>query len=263
MVPCGGYLAGEMFSDAILPNLASSVEGMAGTVRNQAASPVSGALPVLQEYYNSLFAANGPQHWWPGRSRFEVIVGAILTQNTAWTNVERAIVNLRRERLLTPGAVRRVPVERLAQLIHSSGYFRQKAKKLKAFVEFLDVKYAGSLSKMFRAPTTKLRQQLLHVHGVGPETADSILLYAGNHPVFVVDAYTRRILERHGLIVLKSTYEDIRHLFERSLPKDAALFNEYHALIVRTGKDFCTTRAPRCAECPLKPFLPEGGALVA
>ena len=258
-----GYLAGEMFSDTILPNLAASAEGMTENLHHMADLPASRALPVLREYYNSLFVANGPQHWWPGRSPFEVIVGAILTQNTAWTNVERAIANLRREKLLTPRAIRHVPVGRLARLIRSSGYFRQKAKKLKAFVAFLDKEYAGSLSKMFRAPTTTLREQLLGVHGIGPETADSILLYAGKHPVFVVDAYTRRILERHGLVALKSSYKDLRQLFERSLPKDAVLYNEFHALIVRTGKDFCRTGTPRCAECPLKAFLPESGALVA
>lgn len=263
MFGSAGYLAGEMFSDAILPNLAAPREGVAGNLRNQAALPVSDALPVLRQYYNYLFAANGPQHWWPGRSPFEVIVGAILTQNTAWTNVERAIVNLRRGRLLTPRAIRRVPIGRLARLIRSSGYFRQKAKKLKAFVEFLDAEYGGSLSRMFRAPTATLRQRLLGVHGIGPETADSILLYAGNLPVFVADAYTRRILERHGLVALRSSYEDLRQLFERSLPKDVVLFNEFHALIVRTGKDFCRTGAPRCEQCPLKPFLPESGALVA
>jgi len=211
----------------------------------------------LQTYYDTLYAAYGPQHWWPGRSRFEVIVGAILTQNTAWTNVEPAIANLRRENLLTPAAIEAVSFVRLARLIRSSGYFRQKAKKLKAFARFLRREYAGSLTQMFKAPSTELRDKLLDVHGIGPETADSILLYAGGHPVFVVDAYTRRILERHRLAAENQTYDDIRALFESNLPKDAALYNEFHALIVQTGKNYCRPRNPRCVECPLGPLLPE------
>jgi endonuclease-3 related protein len=211
---------------------------------------------VLRGYYDALFTAQGPQHWWPGRTAFEVIVGAILTQNTSWTNVEITIRNLRREKLLTPQAMERVPVARLARLIRSSGYFRQKAKKLKCFVRFLRSEYGGSLARMFRTPTAALREKLLSVHGIGPETADSILLYAGNHPVFVVDAYTRRLLERHQLATPAQTYEEIRQLFERSLPGDVPLYNEFHALIVRTGKEYCRTRNPRCSECPLHSLLP-------
>jgi len=211
---------------------------------------------TLHKYFLALFEAHGPQHWWPGRSRFEIIVGAILTQNTSWTNVETAIANLRRARLLTPPALRAIPVAKLASLIRPSGYFRQKAKKLKAFVDFLFVDYGGSLSRMFRTPTVALREQLLAVHGIGQETADSILLYAGEHPVFVIDAYTRRILERHALTGLKRSYEDLRSLFETTLPRDPQLFNEYHALIVHTGKNFCRKSVAHCNECPLKPFLP-------
>jgi endonuclease III related protein len=144
----------------------------------------------------------------------------------------------------------------LAELIHSSGYYRQKARKLKAFLAFLRENYQGSLDRMFRVPTNVLREQLLAVHGIGPETADSILLYAGQHPVFVVDAYTRRILQRHGLAEERHTYEEIRELYERNLPADPELFNEYHALIVHTGKHFCRTKEPRCSECPLHGFLP-------
>ena len=250
-----------MFSQAVLQNPDISARGRAENARDVPTSPVSGELSLLRDYYDALFAANGAQDWWPGRTPFEVIVGAILTQNTAWKNVERAITNLRREKLLTPHAIRGVALGRLARLIRSSGYFRQKAKKLKAFVEFLDREYAGSLSKMFRTQTAVLREQLLGVHGIGPETADSILLYAGSHPVFVVDGYTRRILERHGLIPSKTSYEELRQLFERSLPKDAALYNEFHALIVRTGKDFCRNTAPCCTECPLNTLLPESGAV--
>jgi endonuclease III related protein len=214
------------------------------------------ALPVLHDYYDALFSAHGTQNWWPAQTRFEVIVGAILTQNTSWTNVERAIVALRRERLLSMRGLEEVPEGTLAELIRSSGYFRQKARKLKAFIHFLRANYQGSLAKMFRVPTAALREQLLSVHGIGPETADSILLYAGNHTVFVVDAYTRRLLQRHGHAHERDTYEQIRDLFQRSLPADAGLFNEYHALIVHTGKHFCRTKNPRCSECALHPFLP-------
>jgi endonuclease III related protein len=214
-------------------------------------------LPVLNNYYRALYDAHGPQHWWPGRSRFEIIVGAILTQNTSWANVEAAIKNLRAARLLTPTGIETVSSPKLARLIRSSGYFRQKAKKLKAFTRFLFSVYAGSLTRMFRTPTTILRQQLLEVHGIGPETADSILLYAGNHPVFVVDAYARRILERHSLATSKHAYEEVRALFESNLPRDPRLFNEFHALIVHTGKHFCRKSNPNCAACPLNSFLAE------
>jgi endonuclease-3 related protein len=214
------------------------------------------SLPVLREYFDVLHRAYGDQNWWPARTRFEVIVGAILTQNTSWTNVERAISALRREKLLSVSAIEKIPEAMLAELIRSSGYYRQKARKLKAFVAFLQTNHQASLDKMFRVPTTILRDQLLAVHGIGPETADSILLYAGAHPVFVVDAYTRRILQRHGLAETRGTYEEIRGLFERSLPTHPQLFNEYHALIVHTGKHFCRTKEPRCSECPLHGFLP-------
>jgi endonuclease-3 related protein len=217
---------------------------------------VLGSAAALRTYYDALFAAHGPQHWWPGRTAFEVIVGAILTQNTSWSNVEIAIRNLRREKLLTPHAIENVSFARLAQLVRSSGYFRQKAKKLKCFVRFLRSEYAGSLARMFRTPTAELREKLLSVHGIGPETADSILLYAGKHPVFVVDAYTRRLLERHQMAAPTQSYEEIRQLFERSLPDGAPLYNEFHALIVRTGKEYCRSRNPRCSECPLHSFLP-------
>jgi endonuclease-3 related protein len=211
----------------------------------------------LRAYYEALLAAHGPQHWWPGRTRFEVIVGAILVQNTSWTNVEGAIRNLRREKLLTPAAIETVALARLASLIRSSGYFREKSKKLKCFVHFLRTAYGGSLTRMFRVGTPFLRQQLLGVHGIGPETADSILLYAAKHPVFVIDAYTRRMMERHQIAAPNASYEDLRGLFERSLPFDVRLYNEFHALIVRTGKEYCRTRNPRCSECPLHVFLPQ------
>jgi endonuclease-3 related protein len=214
----------------------------------------SGA-PPLDAYYNSLFTAFGPQHWWPGRTPFEIIVGAILTQNTSWTNVEQAIRNLRRARLLTPAAIERAAPQQIEALIRPSGYFRQKARKLKAFCSFLRFEYGGSLKKMFAEPTLPLRAKLLGVFGIGPETADSILLYAGGHPVFVVDTYTKRLLVRHGWIREDAKYDDVRWLFESQFPGDAARFNEFHALIVKTGKHFCRTAQPRCDECPLGRYL--------
>jgi endonuclease-3 related protein len=217
--------------------------------------PVTPRNNVLPLYYQTLFDHLGPQNWWPARTPFEVIVGTILTQNTSWSNVERAISNLRRERLLTPRALERVPFARLASLIRSSGYFRQKAKKLKAFVRFLRDEYAGSLTRMFRTPTLELREKLLAVHGIGPETADSILLYAGKKDVFVVDAYTRRIFSRHGWVSEDVSYEELRAKIEAELPRDVSRYNEFHALLVMAGKHWCRTREPRCSECPLGRYL--------
>jgi endonuclease III related protein len=246
---------------------------------------------AIRAYYHALFSVWGRQHWWPAQSRFEVIVGAYLTQNTAWTNVEKALANLRKARLLTIDGVRQTPQPRLAKLIRSSGYFRQKAQRLKGFVNFLDRNYGGSLTRMFAQPTAELRAELLALNGVGPETADSILLYAGNHPVFVVDAYTRRVLERHDIVSLNASYEDIRQLCEQSLKPVAAgsvfdlssvepvagppgschrpsrmstsersamvqVFNEMHGLIVGVGKNYCLKSQPRCEQCPLQKFLP-------
>jgi endonuclease-3 related protein len=247
----------------------------------------------LRSYYRTLYQAWGAQHWWPARTRFEVIVGAYLTQNTAWTNVERALANLRAARTLSIRGIRQVPVSELEKLIRPSGYFRQKAKRLKTFVAYIDRKYGGSLARLFAQPTIKLREELLALNGVGPETADSILLYAGNHPVFVVDAYTRRILDRHNISPSATDYEDIRDLFQRALapivdeeqhkplqarsrlesgergaphppsPMSTAsrtalaqVYNEMHGLIVGVGKEFCRKSQPQCDECPLQPFLP-------
>ena len=210
---------------------------------------------ILTKYYDSLFATFGPQGWWPGRTRFEIIIGAILTQNTAWTNVEKAITNLRAKKALNPERMRALAHDELAGLIRPAGYFNIKAKRLRHFLDHLFANHKGSLDKLFKQETTRLRAELLSINGIGPETADSILLYAGDHPEFVVDAYTKRILERHPVIDGKAEYEDVKALFMQNLPKDIRLFNEYHALIVRTGKDFCRPREPRCGECPLGRFL--------
>jgi endonuclease III related protein len=172
---------------------------------------------TIRAYYHTLLSAWGRQHWWPAQSRFEMIVGAYLTQNTSWTNVENALRNLRRARLLTVSGIRHTPQPELETLIRPAGYFRQKAQRLKTFVSFLDERYGGSLARMFARPTAELRDELRALNGVGPETADSILLYAGNHPVFVVDAYTRRILERHQLVSTAVGYDEIRQLFEQAL----------------------------------------------
>ena len=221
--------------------------------------PGPGFVPTapLRSYFDALLATHGPQHWWPGRTRFEIVVGAILTQNTSWSNVERAIGNLRAARMLSPQAIRGVRSARLEQFLRPSGYFRQKTKTLKSFVNFLYASYAGSLSRLFAVRTDIVRAQLLALRGIGPETADSILLYAGKHAVFVVDAYTRRILERHGHAHRNLAYDKIRTMFESALPAEHQLFNEFHALIVNVGKNHCRPNQPRCSQCPLSRFLPQ------
>jgi endonuclease-3 related protein len=201
--------------------------------------------------YRTMERALGPQGWWPGQTRFEVIVGAILTQNTAWTNVARAIANLRRAHVLSPQALAALPTSRLARLVRSSGYYRTKARRVKRFLRFLQARYRLDLSRMLAERPSSLRKELLAVPGIGPETADSILLYAGNVPIFVVDAYTRRILQRHGLIRPDATYDAMQALFMGNLPPDASLYNEYHALLVAVGKDFCRP-VPHCEDCPLR-----------
>jgi endonuclease III related protein len=247
----------------------------------------------LRQYYHALYAAWGAQHWWPAETRFEVIAGAYLTQNTAWSNVELALANLRTAHVLSVEGIRDVPLSRLERLIRPSGYFRQKVARLKTFVAFLDNQHRGSLDQLFALPTDKLREELLSLNGVGPETADSILLYAGNHPVFVVDAYTRRILDRHRILPEKANYEEIRELFQRALapvahhqeltPASVAprleagirgaahppsamstaartalvqVYNEMHGLIVGVGKNFCGKSQAQCDGCPLQRFLP-------
>lgn len=209
---------------------------------------------ILEDIYARLSAHYGPTHWWPGDTPFEIAVGAILTQNTAWTSVEKAIANLKREKLLSPRAIAQCPDSALHQALRPSGYFRVKARRLRCFCDHLLSRYGGSMKRMARRPLDALRAELLDVDGIGPETADDILLYACDKPVFVVDAYTRRIFSRHGLCLPRIGYEELRHLFETHLEPDLRVYSEYHGLIVYTGKDFCR-RAPKCAECPLAPIL--------
>ena len=212
---------------------------------------------TLKRYYALMARRYGPTGWWPGDTPFEIAVGAILTQNTAWRNVEMAIANLKAARLLTPHAIVGAPVAVLESAVRPSGYFRVKARRLRAFCAHLDVKYGGSMKRMARRPLPALREELLAIHGIGPETADDILLYACGHPVFVVDAYTRRLLVRHGHAEPEIRYEAMRALFENHLDADLNLFREYHALIVYTGKDHCRSK-PNCDGCPLAPTLRAG-----
>jgi len=209
---------------------------------------------LLLDIYRRLSDEFGPTGWWPARTPFEVAVGAVLTQNTAWRNVEKAVHNLRAHRLLSARSLSRVPERKLAHLVKPAGYFRVKSRRLKNFVTFVDREYGMSMAKMAREPTERLREKLLGVTGIGPETADSILLYALGKPVFVVDAYTKRILSRHGIVEEDVKYEQLREFFESHLPRDLTLFKEFHALLVRVGAEFCK-REPRCQECPLD-FLP-------
>lgn len=209
--------------------------------------------------YRAMTAHFGPSGWWPANSPFEVMVGAILTQNTAWANAHKAIENLKANGLLSLEAIERSSEEGLARVIRSSGAFNQKAKRLKAFVSYLIQRFGGSLEEMRQVETAKLRDELLKTHGIGPETADTILLYAVGKPVFVIDAYTKRILANHCLITPDMPYEALRGCFERNLEPEVALFREFHAQIVLTGKHFCRKR-PVCFSCPLEPFLEQGRA---
>ncbi len=206
---------------------------------------------TLTEIYQLLFDRFGPQHWWPGETRFEIITGAILTQNTSWANVEKAITNLKSADCLRPEKLYHLESVQLAQLIRPAGYYNIKAKRLKNFINWLFDNYDGELTNLESIDTDQLRAELLAIKGVGRETADSILLYAFDRPIFVVDAYTARIVFRHGLIGPDADYEQLRELFESSLPADTQLFNEYHALLVRVGKEFCRPKA-RCPRCPLE-----------
>lgn len=214
---------------------------------------------MLQEVYDRLLAAFGPQHWWPGDTPFEVIVGAVLVQNTAWRNVERAIENLRDAGVMEPAKLYALSENELAELIRPAGYYQVKARRLRNLLQLVVEAYDGSLEEMFRSDLATLRGSLLGVSGIGPETADAILLYAGKLPTFVVDTYTHRVLARHGWIGYDADYHTIKEHFEASLPQDAALYNEYHALLVRLGKEYCRKTGPKCETCPLVDFLPPSG----
>ncbi len=212
----------------------------------------------LNEMFDLLIDQFGPQNWWPAETPFEVMVGAVLTQNTNWKNVEKAIENLKRNGLLNLKALHAIPLSQLAESIRPAGYFNIKAKRLKNLIDFIMRRYEGDLLAMLDSGTVALRDGLLSVKGVGPETADSIVLYAGNLPVFVIDAYTYRILRRHGMAGEETTYDELQALFMDHLPEDPQLFNEFHALIVMTGKNYCR-KTPLCDRCPLLAWGPSEG----
>ncbi|MEA1870869.1 MAG: hypothetical protein U9N00_01570, partial [Candidatus Bipolaricaulota bacterium] len=203
----------------------------------------------LLSIYESLLSAYGPQRWWPGSSPFEVIVGAILTQRVAWSNVEKAIASLKEAGLIDPQRLDEAPLPEIAALIKPSVYYNTKAEKLRAFTRFLNERYNGNLDRLFNLDLPSLRAELLSVHGIGEETADAIILYAAGKSSFVVDAYTKRILSRLGLIEEKESYRVVRDLFMENLPLDVSLYNEYHALLVRHGKERCRSRVPLCLSC--------------
>ncbi len=206
------------------------------------------------QYYHALMERFGPRNWWPAKTPFEVCVGAVLTQNTAWKNVVRAIDNLKSAGVLDPIVLSGIAVEDLAEIIRPAGYYNVKAKRLRNFVDVLVEKYCGNLDRLFSLPVEVLRTELLSINGIGKETADSIILYAADKPVFVVDAYTKRVLQRHDLVGASVDYDSIQEFFHQNLPRDKDLFNEFHAQIVAVGHHFCK-KTPRCDECPLGRFL--------
>lgn len=214
---------------------------------------------LLLDYYNTLLQEIGPRHWWPAKTKFEVMVGAILTQNTAWKNVKKAIDNVKKAKALNPVAIMQMPNAELAKLIKPAGYYNLKTQRLKNLVEFFVKEYNGNVSKMSKDNIKLIREKLLSIKGVGKETADSIILYALNKPIFVVDAYTKRIFVRHGIIPTEWEYDKIQGFFMSNLPEDVYPFNEYHALIVYVGNNFCSKNAPKCNLCPLNKYLPKLG----
>lgn len=234
-----------LFKDAFIVNAAYNYKYMIIKVIKMAATKTE-----LMDGFKRMHKRFGPRHWWPGETPFEVMVGAILTQNTNWKNVERAIANLQSQRVLDPQKLLGLHPATLAKLIRPAGYYRVKANRLRHFLTYFVGAYGGSVKRMAVRPTAELREELLAVKGIGPETADSILLYALDKPVFVIDAYTKRILSRHALCAEDETYDDLQALFMDRLPKGVPLYNEYHALIVETAKEYCRT-TPRCEGCPL------------
>ncbi len=213
----------------------------------------------LQAVYQSLYDYFGPQHWWPGDSTLEILVGAVLTQNTNWSNVSRALDNLKDHQLLSLETLTSIPIDLLAENIRPAGYYNLKAQRLRNLLNALadEVNDPDSLADFFSQDLDTLRQKLLAVKGVGPETADSILLYAAQKPIFVVDAYTYRFLSRHALVAEESSYDEMQELFMTALPPEVDLYNEYHALLVCLGKEFCKKTNPRCDDCPLQADLLE------
>jgi endonuclease III related protein len=241
-----------------------------GHVRNRGGNDSAGGRPArlrrrpyevhhqspLIHYYERLLAAFGPQGWWPARTRLEVILGAILTQNTTWSNAARAIAQLRERGLLGLKRLRHIDETALQALIRPAGFFVQKARAIRGFVAWLDSEHTGSLDRMFAMPAEQLRTALLVLKGLGPETVDAILLYAGGKPFFVADAYTRRILARHNLLPPDSTYHEAQALIHRDLDRDPGVYNEFHALLVEAGKRHCRRNTVDCCACPLEEFLP-------
>ncbi|NOQ46744.1 MAG: endonuclease III domain-containing protein [Desulfobulbaceae bacterium] len=208
----------------------------------------------LQEMYDRLYTHFGSQNWWPAETPFEVMVGAVLTQNTNWNNVERAITNLKDAEMLSLDRMSEMPVTLLAEYIRPAGYYNIKAGRLQNLFQFINDHYNGELEKLLELPVRTLREELLTVKGIGPETADSMVLYAAAKPIFVVDAYTHRILSRHDIIDEEYYYHEIQELFMDNLEENVSLFNEYHALLVRVGKEFCKKSKPVCEQCPLSGF---------
>lgn len=205
----------------------------------------------LLKIYDLMLKTFGPQHWWPAQEDFEVVVGAILTQSVSWKNVEKAIENLKTENLLSLDGILTTEKEKLGGLIRSTMYYNQKSDKLRRFCHYIQENYHGNIKKLFEKGVYEMRQELLGIKGIGPETADSIILYAAHKPIFVVDAYTRRIFSRVGLFSEDVKYQEMQDLFMDNLPTDVKLFNEYHALIVKLGKDYCKKTKPFCKKCPI------------
>jgi endonuclease III related protein len=230
--------------------------------RQQHAGSETGAPAIaLRRAYELMRARFGHQHWWPGETPFEVSVGAILTQNTSWTNVERAIANLKSAGVLTARKMFALPEGELARLIRPAGYFNVKARRLRAFLRMLVEEFHGELELFFAGETARVRKRLLAINGVGPETADSLLLYAGGHPSFVVDAYTKRIFSRHHWSPTEADYDSVKRLCESAIAVKAGgerldYWQDYHAQLVMVGKHYCRPQEPRCEECPLRPLLP-------
>jgi endonuclease-3 related protein len=228
-----------------------------------AVEPEVEAPETLRQYYQTLHQRLGPQGWWPARTRLEVVLGAILAQNTAWTNAALAVRRLRKAGLLKLARLQRASRSELEHCIRPAGFYRQKALTIRNFLNWLIRACEGSLATLFALPAEEARQELLKIRGLGPETVDTILLYAGRHPFFVADAYARRILARHGLVPAKAGYSAVQQFLHRHLPPDQALFNQFHALLVEVGKRFCRRQQPDCGACPLKAFLPHPSFLGA